>query len=65
MKRIGPMFMILGIINGLFSLVQGFMIPPELQHEFSISAKEYFLYSFVIFALGLRMYQKAREFDDR
>lgn len=64
MKRIGPMFMILGVINGGFSLIQGFMIPPELQHEFSISAKEYFLYSFVLFALGLRMCQKAKELDE-
>tara|TARA_A100001234_G_scaffold215757_1_gene220879 strand:+ start:2044 stop:2238 length:195 start_codon:yes stop_codon:yes gene_type:complete len=63
-KRIGPMFMILGVINGGFSLIQGFMIPPELQHEFSISAKEYFLYSFVLFALGLRMCQKAKELDE-
>tara|TARA_A200000113_G_scaffold226002_1_gene249373 strand:- start:2193 stop:2369 length:177 start_codon:yes stop_codon:yes gene_type:complete len=58
------MFMILGVINGGFSLIQGFMIPPELQHEFSISAKEYFLYSFVLFALGLRMCQKAKELDE-
>ena len=65
MKRIGPMFVILGIINGGFSLIQGFILPSELQHDFSITAKEYFLYSFVVFALGLRMCQKARELDDR
>lgn len=58
------MFMILGAINGGFSLIQGFMIPPELQHEFSVSSKEYFLYSFIIFALGLRMCQKAKEYDE-
>tara|TARA_A200000159_G_scaffold164436_1_gene194060 strand:- start:4989 stop:5174 length:186 start_codon:yes stop_codon:yes gene_type:complete len=60
----GSMFMILGAINGGFSLIQGFMIPPELQHEFSVSAKEYFLYSSIIFALGLRMCQKAKELDE-
>tara|TARA_B100000073_G_C23331916_1_gene411108 strand:+ start:280 stop:483 length:204 start_codon:yes stop_codon:yes gene_type:complete len=61
MKTIAPMFVILGVINGAFALMQGFLLPPEQQAEFSISAKEYFLYSFVILALGIRMYQKSAQ----
>ena len=59
-----PMLVILGVINGDFALMQGFLLPPEQQAEFSISAKEYFLYSFIMFALGLRMYQKAKELEE-
>jgi len=62
-KTMAPMFIVLGVINGAFALMQGFMIPPEQQAGFSISAKEYFLYSFIMFALGLRMYQKNMQLE--
>jgi len=64
MRTMAPMLVILGVINGSFALMQGFFLPPEQQAEFSISAKEYFLYSFIMFALGLRMYQKAKELEE-
>lgn len=63
MRTMAPMFVILGIINGAFALMQGFLLPPEQQAEFSISAREYFLYSFIMFALGLRMYQKSAQLE--
>ena len=63
MKTIAPMFIILGVINGAFALIQGFLLPPEQQAEFSISAKEYFLYSFIMLALGIRMYQKSAQLE--
>lgn len=63
MKTTAPIFVILGVINGALALMQGFLIPPEHQAEFSISAKEYFLYSFIMFALGIRMYQKSAQLE--
>jgi len=63
MRTIAPMFVILGVINGAFALMQGFLLPPEQQAEFSISAREYFLYSFIMLVLGIRMYQKSSQLE--
>jgi len=63
MKTVAPMFIVLGVINGAFALMQGFLISPEQQAEFSISAKEYFLYSFIMLVLGIRMHQKSLQLD--
>lgn len=64
MKRISGIIMIMGAINVTLSLLQGFLIPEELQSEFSTSARDYFLISAVTFLVGLKMNQSARRLEN-
>lgn len=64
MKRVSGVIMAIGAVNIILSLIQGFLIPVDLQVDFSTPAKDYFLMSAVIFVVGLRMNQNAKRLEE-
>lgn len=64
MKRVSGVIMAIGAVNIILSLIQGFLIPGDLQVDFSTPAKDYFLMSAVIFVVGLRMNQNAKRLEE-
>jgi len=64
MKRVSGVIMAIGAVNIILSLIQGFLIPEDLQADFSTPAKDYFLMSAVIFVVGLRMNQNAKRLEE-
>lgn len=64
MKRVSGVIMAIGAVNIILSLIQGFLIPEDLQAGFSTPAKDYFLMSAVIFVVGLRMNQNAKRLEE-